>query len=174
MTAASGDPGERPDYQGHPPSGSGIPPVDPAYGGWQPAPGGPPPADYPYPYIPPLSGSVPGPAPGYGTGYPPPPAATPGYPPYPGGYGDPGFPSYPGYRFAAQRRTNVLAIVSLVGSISGVLCFIGSLVGIITGVIAINQIKRTGEKGWGLAVAGAAAGIAGLLLYIVMVAAALR
>lgn len=176
MTAASGDPGERPDYQGHPPSGYGIPPVDPAYGGWQPAPGGSPAADHSDPYGLPPSGSVPDPAPGYGTGYPPP-GYPPGYPPqthYPGGYGDPDFPNYPGYPLAAQPRTNVLAIVSLVGSISGLLCFIGSLVGIITGGIAINQIKRTGEKGWGLAVAGTAAGVAGLLLYIVMVASALR
>lgn len=45
-------------------------------------------------------------------------------------------------------RTNTLAIVALIGSF-----FIG-LVGIICGHIALRQIKRTGEKGRGLALAG--------------------
>jgi len=172
MTAASGGPGEKPDYEGQPPSGYDIrpgdsPPADPAYGGWQPA------------VSLPTAGFSPPPAqsaPGYPTAYSaPPPPPYPGYPPhygapYPGGYG---YPGYPGYPMAAEPGTNVLAIVSLVGSVSGLLCFIGSLVGIITGVVAISQVKRTGEKGFGLAVAGTAAGVAGLLLYLVMVAYAL-
>ena len=67
----------------------------------------------------------------------------------------------------------MLAIVLPVSSISGLLCFIGSLAGIITGVIAMGQIKRTGEKGYALAVAGIAAGVIGLLIYLVMLAYAL-
>jgi uncharacterized membrane protein len=86
----------------------------------------------------------------------------------------PGYPVYPGYPGAAEPRTNVLAIVSLVSSASGLLCFLGSLVGIITGAIAIAQIKRTGGRGFGLAVAGVAAGVAGLVVYVVMVAYALQ
>ena len=167
MTAASGGPGGRPDYEGQPQRGyeaapGEIPPADPAYGGWQPAVGPPPALAYPQAFHPPA---------GYPSGYPPPPP-YPGYPPqygapYPGSY------SYPGDPVAAPPGTNALAIVSLVGSISGLLCFVGSLVGVVTGVVAINQVKRTGEKGFGLAVAGTAAGVAGMLLYLVMLAYAL-
>ena len=49
----------------------------------------------------------------------------------------------------SPAKTNVLAIVSLVTSILGL-----SLVGIITGHIALSQIKKTGEEGRGLAIAG--------------------
>ena len=174
MTAASGDPGEKPDYEGHPPSGFDFPPADPAYGGWRPIASDPPPA-----YSPPAAR--------YGSGYPPPPAYPPfpGYPQQygslsPGGYGYQGYPGYPGYQgypgypIAAQPGVNVLAIISVVSSVSGLLCFIGSLAAIITGAIAIAQIKRTGEKGFGMAVAGTAAGVAGLLVYVVMVVYALQ
>ena len=153
MTAASGDPGDKPDYQGHPPSGYGIPTADPAYGGWQPTPAQPPAADYPpYPDYPPF----------------------PVYPPQYGTPGYPGYPAYPGYPVPAQPGTNVLAIISLVASASGVLCFIGSLLGIVAGAIAIYQVKRTGQSGFGVAVAGTAAGVAGLVLYVAMVAYAPR
>lgn len=154
MTAASGDSGERPDYEGRPPAGYGSP--DPAYGGWTPPPA---PASYPAP-------GVPGP----GFPYPPPPP-YPAPPPYPPPYGPPYSGGYPGYPVAPP--TNVLAIVSLVSSVSGLLCFVGSLAGIITGVIAMGQLKRTGEKGYSLAVAGTVAGVIGLLIYLVMVAYAL-
>ena len=169
MTPASGDPGERPDYAGHPPSGFDVPPADPAYGGWQP---GPPAADYPAEYSPPAPPTA-------GYGFPPPPPPYPPIPGYPPPYGSPapggyGYQGYPGYPVAAPPRMSVLAIVSLVSSVSGVLCFIGSLAGIVTGAIAIAQIKRTGERGFGLAVAGTAAGVVGLLVYIVMVAYALQ
>jgi peptidyl-prolyl cis-trans isomerase B (cyclophilin B) len=49
----------------------------------------------------------------------------------------------------AEARTNVLAIISLVTSIIGF-----SLVGVITGHIGLSQIKKTGEQGRGLAIAG--------------------
>ena len=61
-------------------------------------------------------------------------------------------------------RTNVLAIVSLVTSIVGL-----SLVGVITGHIGLNQIKKTGEEGRGLAIAGLVIGyisIAAVLLWL--------
>lgn len=56
---------------------------------------------------------------------------------------EPGPPLY-----APEPTTNVLAIVALVGSF-----FVG-LVGIVCGHIALAQIKRTGEKGRGMALAG--------------------
>ena len=179
MTAASGGPGGKPDYEGHPPSGfdttaAGVPPADPAYGGWQPAAVvDPPVADYPSAYSPPGV-----PAAGYGGGYPPPPAYPP-FPGYPPQYGSPfpdgyGYQGYPGYPVAARPGTNVLAIISLVSSVSGLLCSLGSLAGIFTGAIAIAQVKRTGGKGFGLAVAGTAVGVAGLLMYLVMVVYSLQ
>jgi hypothetical protein len=64
----------------------------------------------------------------------------------------------------AGARTNVLAIVSLVTSIVGL-----SLVGVITGHIGLNQIKKTGEEGRGLAIAGLVIGyisIAAVLLWL--------
>lgn len=68
-------------------------------------------------------------------------------------------------------KTNTLAIISLVSSF-----FIG-LAGIITGAIALKQIKQTQERGHGLAMAGIIVGalnIIGLLLITIltMVAAA--
>jgi peptidyl-prolyl cis-trans isomerase B (cyclophilin B) len=56
-----------------------------------------------------------------------------------------------------STRTNPLAIVSLVSA------FVVSLVAVITGHIALHQIKRTGEGGRGLAIAGVTLGYVGLL-----------
>jgi hypothetical protein len=63
---------------------------------------------------------------------------------------------------AAARKTNVLAIVSLVSA------FFVSLVAIICGHIALSQIKRRGESGRGLAIAGLIIGYLGLVATIVM------
>ena len=64
---------------------------------------------------------------------------------------------------SSTEKTNVLAIVSLVTSIIGF-----GLVGVITGHIGLNQIKKTGEQGRGLAIAGLIIGyisIAAVLLW---------
>lgn len=67
-------------------------------------------------------------------------------------------------------KTNVLAIVSLISA------FFVSLVAIITGHIALKQIKESGESGRGLAIAGLILGyagiVAGALAIIIFVAAA--
>ncbi len=180
MTAASGDTGETAHNQGQPEpqggyeappieaaSGPGGPGETPAYGGYEPPPAYPayqvpdgsafpPPAFLPPAFPPPAFPPAAGP---YGGPYPPPP---PGYAPpieygtpYPGDYGFPG---------PQQRRTNTLAIVSLVSSLVGVLCFLGGIVGIVTGAVALNQIKRTHEDGHNLAVAGVAIGVASLVI----------
>lgn len=98
-------------------------------------------------------------APGYG--YPPPqPPQMP--PPY----------FYPGYQ---PRRTNGLAIASLVCGICGFLYVIPAILGIIFGAVAVRQIKRDGTEGRGMAIAGMAVGAAWLalvaLLVVVLVAA---
>jgi hypothetical protein len=73
-------------------------------------------------------------------------------------------PAAPAYAPApAAGRTNVLAIVAL---ILGIVVPIG---GIICGPIALGQIKRTGEGGRGLAIAGIIIGAVLILLYIILI-----
>jgi Domain of unknown function (DUF4190) len=136
----------------------------------------PPPVDYPshiphdYPpppgFPPPFQGEA-----GYSPpapGYPPPPGyGMPGG--YPGGYGMPGYPG--GYGLAPANSTNSLAIGSLVASILSlpmmVMCAIGllaAIVGIGLGVAALDQIKRRGQSGKGLAIAGIVIGTVSLLV----------
>lgn len=158
---ASGEPGEKRTDEGAQqpqPGGYEAPPIEqaplfpppPAYGGYA-APGyPPPPPGYPQagPSFPPL--------------YPPPPEYG---APYPGGYGPPMTP---------VGGTNPLAIFSLVASCIGLLCGFGSIIGIVLGVIAMNQIKRTGQQGRGLAVAGIAVGAVSLVVSVIWMAFALR
>jgi hypothetical protein len=73
---------------------------------------------------------------------------------------DAGTPSYAAA--PASQKTNVLAIVSLVSA------FFISIVGIITGHIALSQIKKTGEQGRGLAIAGLIIGYVGLVIGIIV------
>jgi len=60
-----------------------------------------------------------------------------------------------------------MAIASIVASCIGVLCGIGSIVGIVLGVIALNQIKETRQGGHGLAIAGIAVGGVTLLINVI-------
>ena len=64
---------------------------------------------------------------------------------------------------APVQKTNTLAIVAL---ILGIVVPIG---GIICGPIALSQIKRTGENGRGLALAGLIIGVILTLAYILLV-----
>lgn len=71
-------------------------------------------------------------------------------------------PAYNPYAVTNAPATNVLAIVSLITSIIGL-----SIVGIITGHVALGQIRRTGETGHGIALAGTIIGYVGSLLWII-------
>lgn len=62
----------------------------------------------------------------------------------------------------AGRPTNVLAIIALVAA------FVVPLAGIIVGHIALGQIKKTGEAGHGLALAGTVLGYVFTALYLVI------
>ncbi|WP_245850585.1 DUF4190 domain-containing protein [Mycobacterium angelicum] len=106
--------------------------------------------DQPPEYPPP---PPPTPPPG-GYGYPPPAPGYGGYPPpAPGGYGYP--PPSPGYLSPQVPPTNTMAIAALVSSLVGWLCFgIGAVLGLIFGIISLNQIKQSGERGRGMAIAG--------------------
>ncbi|MFC7676889.1 DUF4190 domain-containing protein [Mycolicibacterium sp. GCM10028919] len=119
----------------------------------------PPPGNYPPP--PPQGGGYPPPP--QGGGYPPPPQGG-GYPPPPQGGG---YPPPPGGFGGAPTKTNTLAIASLVCAVLGLLCGIGSILGIVLGVVALNQIKQTGEGGRGLAQAGIVVGAIFVVLGIV-------
>lgn len=177
MTAAGGSPGEKPQNrdEGPPPGGYESPPIEqvPAYGGPPPPmPGYPSPLPPEFPEIP---GFPPGAPPGYG-GYPPPPPGYGGYPPpppgytgYPPEYGVP-YPGAFGYPAPLTPQTSKLAITSLVISLLGLICGVGivfALVGIVFGAVAINQIKRTGERGYGQAVAGISIGVITLAFNLV-------
>ncbi|BBZ22301.1 DUF4190 domain-containing protein [Mycolicibacter hiberniae] len=144
-----------------PPAGGGFPPPPPTSG----YPAAPPPGNYlpPGGYLPPPP-PAPGeyPPPGYAPGYPPP-GYAPGYPP--AGYGAP----YPGgYPLPGQaQKTNVLAVTSLVLALLGLVFWPLALAGVIVGVVALNQIRSTGEAGHGLAVAGTSiAGVAMMLSFV--------
>lgn len=93
---------------------------------------------------------------------PPDPAAQPPYaqqqPPYgqdPYGYAQQPYP--------AQPRYNTMAIIGFVLSI------VVSVVGIVLSFIALSQIKRTGEQGRGLAIAGLVLGYGTMALLAALV-----
>ena len=91
----------------------------------------------------------------YPTGYPPlPPPVYPqggGYPP--AGY--PGYQPYDPYRAGRPPGTNGKAIAALVTALVGFMfCGLPSIAGLILGIIAMRECRRTGQDGYGLALAG--------------------
>ncbi|BBX09347.1 DUF4190 domain-containing protein [Mycolicibacterium aichiense] len=138
----------------YPPHPEGTPPPADPYA----------PVDYPsnFPTMPPPVYPAPYPPPTAYPGYPYPPPAYPGY-------GDP----YDPYRPTKPPGTNGKAIAALVTSLAGLLlCGLPSIAGIILGIVAMRETKRTGQDGFGLAVAGVAIGaviIALIVLYIAFV-----
>lgn len=123
----------------------------------------------------------------YPTGYPPlPPPVHPqggAYPPGPVAYGGspgyPGYPAYPGpydpYRWVRPSGTNPKAVAALVTALAGLaFCGLPSIAGLILGIIAMRECRRTGQEGFGLALAGTIIGglvVALIVLYIVVVVA---
>jgi hypothetical protein len=92
----------------------------------------------------------------------------------PGQYGPPGAQPYPGYGYPGYGapRTNGLAVASLVLGI--LMCTpyaIGSILAVIFGVIAQNQIKASGGRdgGAGLAKAGLILGCVGIGLWVLFI-----
>lgn len=71
-------------------------------------------------------------------------------PPY-GGYPPPSYgspPGHPGFGYPQPKPTNTMAIVALVCA------FVFAPLGIVFGHLSLSQIKKTGEEGRGLAIAG--------------------
>lgn len=172
-------------------SGPEQPYVNPGGGEYPSLENSPQPAD---PYAPVEYPTNPGlPPPVYGAGYPGPtgyPPPAPGYPPPPGypaappGYAPPGYQPYVGgypygtdpydpYRAMKPPGTNGKAIGALATSLAGLLfCGLPSIVGLILGVIAMRETKRTGQEGYGLALAGAIVGglvTVGWVLYFLLI-----
>lgn len=63
----------------------------------------------------------------------------------------------------AGRPTNTLAIVALI------LGIVVPVAGIVVGHIALSQIKKTGEAGHGLALAGTVIGYVLTVLYLILI-----
>ena len=110
-------------------------------------------------------------APAYG-------APAQGYPNAPYGYAAPTYPAAgTAYGAYPTQKTNTMAIVSIIASAAAVITGISAIVGIICGHIALGQIKRTGENGRGLAIAGLIIGYIfvgiGLLLILIGIIAAI-
>lgn len=128
-----------------------------------------PPADS-FPYVAPPPPPPTGGEPGGQTALPVAPSPYAQYPSasYPQGAYPPGpYPpaGYPYGFYPPAQTTNVLAIVGFVASF-----FVG-LAGIICGHIALSQIRRTGEKGRGLALAATIIGYVQVALWFLWIAA---
>src|SRR5258708_13848509 len=146
-----------------------------------------PPPGYPPAYPPDYSPGYPPPMPPTGSAQPgyqqPPRYGGPSYPPMPapygappGGYGPPSYPGsyYPGPDYlggygAIQPGMNTMAMISLISSLVGIACCIGSIVALVPGPMALNEVKRTREDGYGPAVAGILIGNAALVPYFVLI-----
>ena len=74
-----------------------------------------------------------------------------------------------------QVKNNGLAVASLVTGICGFICLVPAILGIVFGLVAINQIRNSGgtQSGEGMATAGIICGIAWLgliaLYYIIII-----
>jgi len=73
----------------------------------------------------------------------------------PGPVGPPGPPGGPGRRASAPGKANSFAVASLILGLLGI-TVIGAIAGIVLGILALGQIRRTGQRGRGLAIAGLA------------------
>lgn len=120
-------------------------------------------------------------APPYGQGqYPPPPRSPYGTNPYGAPAQGAGQPVPPGYGTAGYgpvgygppRRTDGLAIASLVTSAVGLAVFAGvpCPVGLGLGIASLRRIKRSGAEGRGLAIAGIVVGAVGTALLLAFAA----
>ncbi|GAA3409626.1 DUF4190 domain-containing protein [Streptosporangium vulgare] len=87
-----------------------------------------------------------------------------------GGYGPPdgGYDPYGGYGAPPPHRgNNGMAVAALIMGIAGLfICGLTSIVGVVLGHISLGQIKRTGEEGRGMAIAGLVLSYFGVLCWV--------
>ena len=88
-----------------------------------------------------------------------------GYPPsdpsaYPGSAGYGAYPPPYGSVYTAPPRTNGLALASMIVSIASLVVCAGfpGIVGLVLGIVALNQVMRDGTRGRGFAVTGIVVG----------------
>jgi hypothetical protein len=81
-------------------------------------------------------------------------------------------PAYPPYYYAPPRRTNGLAIASMVLGIVWIY-WIGSILALIFGYVARKQIRERHDSGDGMAVAGIALGWTGVGILLITLVFAL-
>jgi hypothetical protein len=103
----------------------------------------------------------------------PPPVYPPPYPPgYAGAPPFPGYYAYDPYRPIKPPGTNGKAIATLATSIVGLFCCgLPSIVGLILGVIAMRETRRTGQGGYAIALIGTIIGglvTAGWIVYLLL------
>jgi Domain of unknown function (DUF4190) len=141
-----------PEQPPHPPGAVEYPSLE--HAAPQPYPS--PPIDYP-----PNAGLPP---PVYPQAYP---AAYPGYAAPPGPY--PG--AYDPYRPLQPPGTNGMAIAALAVSVGALVMFCGvpSFIGVILGIIAMREMKRTGQGGFGMALAAIIVGAIPTVLWLLYV-----
>jgi hypothetical protein len=90
-------------------------------------------------------------------------------PPVPGPYiQPPGYGGGYGY-YPPQAGTNGFAIAALVCSIVLAVVCIGSILGIVFGIIGLRQCAERGQSGRGLAIAGIVIGGIAIVLWIVLI-----
>ena len=84
----------------------------------------------------------------------------------------PPHPDYDAYRPIKPPGTNGKAIGSLATSLAGLLCCgVPSIVGLVLGVVAMRETKRTGQDGYAIALVGTIIGglaVAGWVLYLLL------
>jgi Domain of unknown function (DUF4190) len=88
-------------------------------------------------------------------------------------YSQPGLHGQPPYGApygAVGRKTNALAIASLCCGIGQIVAWIlASIPAIVLGFMALNEIRRTGEGGRGLAITGIVLGFVGIILMALLI-----
>jgi hypothetical protein len=105
-----------------------------------------------------------GPQDPFGPGDPFNPQGPSGAPGSPNGLGGPGGPGGPGQR-VGTGKTDGFAVASLLLGLVGI-TIIGAVLSIIFGIMALRRIRRTGQRGRGMAIAGLAFSVIWLLLLI--------
>jgi len=81
---------------------------------------------------------------------------------------------YEGNYGSGLPRMNGLAIASPIVSSTGLFCCIGGIVGIVLGLVALNQIKQTRQEGYAPAVAGIVIGVATVIISLIIWIFAMR
>ena len=85
-----------------------------------------------------------------------------------------GYPAAPGYHGGVtQAPNNGLAIAALACGIAAwfIVPVLGSIAAVILGIVALGRIRRTGERGHGMAVAGIVLGAVSLVVSVIAIIA---